>query len=64
MKKLNKTLSLILCVSMVLNFALPNFATGNDNLESTSIDTTLSSSDLILMKMMVMLLKKKMILKH
>lgn len=45
MKKLNKTLSLILCISMVLNFTLPNFATNKDALESTSIETTLSSSD-------------------
>ena len=44
MKKIRKVLSLVLCLSMVLNFTLPNLATGKDSLESSGEDMTISSS--------------------
>ena len=44
MKKIKKYLSLILCVAMVINFTLPNFATNENHFESSGTDYTTTSA--------------------
>ena len=44
MKNFRKNLSLLLCLTLVLNFTLPNFATGKDTYESSGDEYTTSSS--------------------
>lgn len=44
MKKIKKYLSLILCVTMVVNFTLPNFATNENHFESSGTDYTTTSA--------------------
>ena len=44
MKNFRKELSLLLCLTLLLNFTLPNFATGKENYESSSDDYITSSS--------------------
>ena len=44
MKKIKKYLSLILCVAMVVNFTLPNFATNENHFESSGTDYTTTSA--------------------